>query len=202
MQLEVGKIYEGKVTGITKFGAFVELEPGTTGMVHISEIANTFVNEIREHISEGQMVKVKVLTVGNDGKISLSVKKAVEQPAGGERRPFNNNGPRPGGPPRNSGAPRPSGGAPRSAGGPPRSGGAPGNRNSSAAPKPPIGKSGRADPNLMDPMFFMAPAKPTSSSEQGFEDMLSKFKQKSEEKQGDLRRAIDGKRRSGPRRPR
>ena len=46
MQLEIGKIYDGKVTGITKFGAFVELEPGTTGMVHISEVANTFVNEI------------------------------------------------------------------------------------------------------------------------------------------------------------
>ena len=53
MQLEVGKIYEGKVTGITKFGAFVELEKGTTGMVHISEIANTYVSEIKDHITEG-----------------------------------------------------------------------------------------------------------------------------------------------------
>ncbi len=89
MQLDVGKIYEGKVTGITKFGAFVELEPGTTGMVHISEVANTFVNEIKDHLKEGQEVKVKVLSVGDDGKISLSIKKAVEAPP--QRREFNNN---------------------------------------------------------------------------------------------------------------
>lgn len=80
MQLDVGKIYEGKVTGITKFGAFVELEPGTTGMVHISEVANTFVSEIKDHLTEGQVVKVKVLAVGEDGKISLSIKKAADNP--------------------------------------------------------------------------------------------------------------------------
>jgi hypothetical protein len=65
MQLEVGKIYEGTVTGITKFGAFVELEKGTTGMVHISEVANTYVNDINEHITQGQQVKVKVLSLGD-----------------------------------------------------------------------------------------------------------------------------------------
>lgn len=75
MQLEVGKIYEGKVTGITKFGAFVELDKDTTGMVHISEVANTFVNEIKDHLTEGQTVKVKVLNLGDDGKISLSIKR-------------------------------------------------------------------------------------------------------------------------------
>ncbi len=81
MQLETGKIYEGKVTGITKFGAFVEIEPGTTGMVHISEIANTYVNEIKDHLTEGQTVKVKVLSVNGEGKISLSIKKAMDNPA-------------------------------------------------------------------------------------------------------------------------
>ncbi len=80
MQLEVGKIYEGKVTGITKFGAFVELDKDTTGMVHISEVANTFVNDIKDHITEGQSVKVKVLSVGEDKKISLSIKKALPAP--------------------------------------------------------------------------------------------------------------------------
>ena len=80
MQPEVGKIYEGKVTGITKFGAFVELEPGTTGMVHISEVANTFVNEIKDHLTEGQQVKVKVLGISEEGKISLSIKKALPPP--------------------------------------------------------------------------------------------------------------------------
>lgn len=92
MQLETGKIYEGKVTGITKFGAFVEIEPGTTGMVHISEVANTYVNEIKDHLTEGQTVKVKVLSVSNEGKISLSIKKALadQQPKKDHRR--NENG--------------------------------------------------------------------------------------------------------------
>lgn len=80
MQPEVGKIYEGKVTGITKFGAFVEIEPGVTGMVHISEVANTYVSEIKDHITEGQQVKVKVLGVSEEGKISLSIKKALPPP--------------------------------------------------------------------------------------------------------------------------
>ena len=85
MQLEVGAILEGKITGITKFGAFVELGEGKTGMVHISEVAPTFVKEITDFVSEGQTVKVKVLSVGEDGKISLSMKKAMETvPASGQ----------------------------------------------------------------------------------------------------------------------
>lgn len=85
MRLEVGKIYEGKVTGITKFGAFVDVvEDGkkVTGMVHISEIANTFVSEIKDHIQEGQTVKVKVLAVTDEGKTSMSIKKALPRPEG------------------------------------------------------------------------------------------------------------------------
>ena len=66
MQVEVGAVLEGKVTGITKFGAFVDLGEGKTGMVHISEVASTYVKEIRDFITEGQTVKVKVLTVGED----------------------------------------------------------------------------------------------------------------------------------------
>ncbi len=77
MQLEVGAVLEGKVTGITKFGAFVELPDKKTGMVHISEVASAYVKEIRDFITEGQVVKVKVLSIGDDGKISLSMKKAV-----------------------------------------------------------------------------------------------------------------------------
>lgn len=81
MQLEVGSIVEGKVTGITKFGAFVDLGEGKSGMVHISEVADVFVSEITEFLSEGQMVKVKVISIGDDGKISLSIKKATPKPA-------------------------------------------------------------------------------------------------------------------------
>ena len=87
MQLEVGAILEGKVTGITKFGAFVELEGGKTGMVHISEIAPTFVKEIRDFVTEGQMVKVKILSIGEDGKISLSIKRAKEPSAAAPEKP-------------------------------------------------------------------------------------------------------------------
>ena len=71
MQLEVGAVLEGKVTGITKFGAFVELPGGKTGMVHISEIAPTFVKEIRDYVTENQMVKVKILNISEEGKVSL-----------------------------------------------------------------------------------------------------------------------------------
>lgn len=87
MQLAVGNIVEGKVTGITKFGAFVELPGGKTGMVHISEVANTYVNEIRDHVTENQTVKVKVLNITEEGKISLSIKRAMDRPAPAERRP-------------------------------------------------------------------------------------------------------------------
>ena len=88
MQLEVGAILEGKITGITKFGAFVELGEGKTGMVHISEVAPTFVKEITDYVQEGQTVKVKVLSVGNDGKVSLSIKKAMETaPSSAPRAP-------------------------------------------------------------------------------------------------------------------
>ena len=87
MQPEVGKIYEGKVTGITKFGAFVELEPNVSGMVHISEVANTFVSEIKDHLTEGQVVKVKVLGISEDGKISLSIKKSLPAPPKKDMRP-------------------------------------------------------------------------------------------------------------------
>ena len=78
MQLEVGNILEGKVTGITKFGAFVQLSGGRTGMVHISEVSNAYVKEISDHLSENDAVKVKVLSISEDGKISLSIKRCLE----------------------------------------------------------------------------------------------------------------------------
>ena len=80
MQLEVGAIVEGKVTGFTAFGAFVDLEDGKKGMVHISEVALEFVKDIKDHLTVGQAVKVKVISIAEDGKISLSIKKAMEQP--------------------------------------------------------------------------------------------------------------------------
>lgn len=81
MQLEVGSIVEGKVTGISKFGAFVELPGGKTGMVHISEVSSTYVKEITDHLKENQVVKVKILSISDEGKISLSIKKCQEAEA-------------------------------------------------------------------------------------------------------------------------
>ena len=78
MQLKVGDIVEGKITGITNFGLFVDIGEGKSGMVHISEVARTYVNDIREHFKENDEVKAKVLTVSDEGKISLSIKRALE----------------------------------------------------------------------------------------------------------------------------
>jgi len=78
MGLDVGMIVTGKVTGIKKFGAFVSLEDGKSGLVHISEVANTYVEDISEHLTDGQEVKVKVLAIDENGRINLSIKKAEE----------------------------------------------------------------------------------------------------------------------------
>ncbi len=75
MDLTVGAIVEGKVKSITKFGAFVALPDGKTGMVHISEIAHAYVSDIHEHLTEGQVVKVMVIAIDPTGKINLSIKK-------------------------------------------------------------------------------------------------------------------------------
>ena len=77
MQSLVGEIYEGKVTGLTAFGAFVKMSNGESGMVHISEVAATYVKEISEFLTEGQDVKVKVLAINEKNKISLSIKQAL-----------------------------------------------------------------------------------------------------------------------------
>ncbi|HHV31739.1 S1 RNA-binding domain-containing protein [Caproiciproducens sp. LBM24188] len=134
MQLEVGTVLEGKVTGITKFGAFVELPGGKTGMVHISEVAPTFVKEIRDFVTENQTVKVKIMSISEDGKVSLSMKKAITPP--------------------------PRGTAPASAPG------RPGNYEWQAR----------------------------KNESMNFEDMMSKFKQASDEKMSDLKKCMDSKR--------
>ncbi|MGN1001523.1 MAG: S1 RNA-binding domain-containing protein [Oscillospiraceae bacterium] len=94
MQLEVGSVLEGKVTGITKFGAFVALPGGKSGLVHISEVANTYVNDIHEHLSDGQAVKVKIIGITPEGKINLSIKKVEEAPARENRPPRREERPR------------------------------------------------------------------------------------------------------------
>ena len=109
MEFGVGSILEGKVTGITKFGAFVSLPEGKSGLVHISEIAYSYVNDVKDHLTEGQEVKVKVIGIDDSNRINLSIKKAMDPP------------PRPAG--------RPAG---------PRSGGRQGGFSRGAAPKEPV----------------------------------------------------------------
>lgn len=85
MSIEVGSKVQGKVTGITNFGAFVELPDGKTGLVHISEVADNYVKDINDHLKVGDVVEVKVMNVEADGKIGLSIRKAKPQAERPER---------------------------------------------------------------------------------------------------------------------
>ena len=85
MPMEVGKVIEGKVAGIANFGAFIRLPDGKIGLVHISEIADEYVKNINSYLKENQSVKVKVISVDEDGKISLSIKKANDEGSQGAK---------------------------------------------------------------------------------------------------------------------
>lgn len=160
MQLEVGEILEGKVTGVLKFGAFVDLGGGKSGMVHISEVAPTYVNDIKEHITEGQTVKVKIIGIADDGKISLSIKKAMQpQQQGGARRDKKPRGDF-SGKDKDSEPPRP--------------------RHS--APKKPVK---REQPTIEELEYAYEPK--SAVTDAGFEDMLSKFKMSSEDRMSGLK---------------
>ena len=102
MEFGVGSILDGKVTGITKFGAFVALPEGKSGLVHISEIAYSYVNQVSDHLKEGQEVKVKVIGIDQANRINLSIKQ-VEPPPQRPARPAG------GGRPHQSGGSRPMG---------------------------------------------------------------------------------------------
>lgn len=105
MSLEVGAIVEGEVTGITNFGAFVQLPEGKVGLIHISEVSNVYVKDVHDFLKEHDKVKVKVLSVDDRGKIGLSIKQLTPSPANPQPRPQrpqndnrerrNNNGMRP-----------------------------------------------------------------------------------------------------------
>ena len=86
MELTVGAVLEGKVKSITNFGAFIALPDNQTGMVHISEVANTYVSDIRQHLTEGRDVKVMVLSVDGN-KVNLSIKRLEAKPQRNNFRP-------------------------------------------------------------------------------------------------------------------
>lgn len=81
MSLEVGAIVEGEVTGITNFGAFVQLPEGKVGLIHISEVSNVYVKDVHDFLKEHDKVKVKVLSIDDRGKIGLSIKQLTPPPA-------------------------------------------------------------------------------------------------------------------------
>ena len=85
MELTVGAVLEGKVKSITNFGAFIALPDNKTGMVHISEIANAYVSDIRQHLTEGQDVKGMVIAIDPAGKINLSMKRLEPKPQNADR---------------------------------------------------------------------------------------------------------------------
>ena len=91
MTIEVGNVFEGRVTGVKPFGAFVALPEGRVGMVHISEVSNEFVQDIAAVLHDGDTVKVQVISIAPDGKIALSMKRLLPRPA------HENRGPRAGG---------------------------------------------------------------------------------------------------------
>ena len=169
MAIEVGNVFEGRVTGVKPFGAFVALPEGRVGMVHISEVSNEFVQDIAAVLHDGDTVKVQVINVAPDGKIALSIKRLLPPPP---RQPREGRGPRPG-------APRDGGrsGAPRGAGRPPREGGR--------------GPARAAAPRVWQPK---APARSDNLS---FEDMMSRFKSQSEEKMADLDHETNNRRGGG-----
>jgi S1 RNA binding domain protein len=103
LAIEVGNVFEGRVTGVKPFGAFVALPEGGTGMVHISEVSNEFVQDIAAVLHIGDTVKVQVINVAPDGKIALSIKRLLPPPP---RQPREGRGPAGGARP---GAPRPGG---------------------------------------------------------------------------------------------
>ncbi len=157
-EIEVGAILEGKVTGITKFGAFVALPEGKSGLVHISEIAYSYVSDVSEHLAEGQDVKVKIISIDDNNRINLSIKRALPPPP---RPAFNNGrGPRPQGD--RSGFHGPSDRGPR-------------------PPRAPFGASSEDRP--AQPPRAPRPPRPAAPKEpKTFDDMLKQFMSDSDSK--------------------
>ncbi len=86
-EVEIGKVYEGPVTKILDFGALINLLPGKDGLLHISQIAHERVEKVTDYLTEGQIVKVKVLETDEKGRVKLSMKALAERPAGISDRP-------------------------------------------------------------------------------------------------------------------
>ncbi|MFC5648912.1 S1 domain-containing RNA-binding protein [Paenibacillus solisilvae] len=188
MAIEVGAKLEGKVTGITHFGAFVDLSGGVTGLVHISEIADNYVKDVKDHLKLEDVVTVKVINVDKDGKIGLSIKQAIDRPEGSAppaRERSSDRGPGGGGFNRTGGGPSGGGGGFNRAGGDRGPGGGGGggfNRaggGGGGGGGRPFNKAGGGKP---------AYGKPT------FEDKVSRFLKDSEERASSIKKNTESKR--------
>ena len=153
MKPEKGSIYEGKITSITNFGAFVSLPEGPDGLVHISEVADGFVKDINELYTVGQSVKVKVVSISDNGKVALSIKQAQPKAAPAEK-------------PQAQSKAKPQGER------------RPPQRKQPAPQKP------KFNPNVPPEEYW----EEQISTNQGFEDMMNKFKKSSQDKFSDLKR--------------
>ena len=91
----MGKVFTGKVTGITKFGAFVTIAPGKSGLVHISEIANSYVNNVSDYLTAGQEVSVKIIGIDENGRINFSIKQAAPKEEKPQQKPASRTAPPP-----------------------------------------------------------------------------------------------------------
>lgn len=165
MAIELGSKLEGKVTGITNFGAFVELPDGITGLVHISEIADNYVKDVNEHLKVNDTVTVKVINVDKDGKIGLSIRKAVDKPEPvREERPARESG----------------GGFQRREGGEQRGGGRPGGFSGK-----PGGFGGKPGGGFGSKPSYAKPS---------FDDKLTRFLKDSEERISSIKKNTESKR--------
>ncbi len=173
MAIEVGNVFEGRVTGVKPFGAFVALPEGRVGMVHISEVSNEYVQDIATVLHDGDTVKVQVINVAPDGKIALSIKRLLPPP------------PRPAGRDRD---PRPGGARPNG----PREGGHFGGQRGGRPPR----EGGRGPAREAAPRVWQ-PKAPAKSDNLSFEDMMSRFKSQSEEKMADLDHETNNRRGGG-----
>ncbi len=152
MKPEIGQIYEGKITSITNFGAFVSLPEGPDGMVHISEISDRFIKNIQDVCKVGDVVKVKVISIAENGKIALSIKKANPPAPQDKDKDFK-----------------------------PQPQRKPARKPQEAKKTPP-------------PVFYPDGVwEETVSSDQNFEDMMSKFKKSSQDRMSDLKRGGEGR---------
>jgi S1 RNA binding domain protein len=173
MAIEVGAKLEGKVTGITHFGAFVDLSGGVTGLVHISEIADNYVKDVKDHLKLDDVVTVKVINVDKDGKIGLSIKQAIDRPEGSA-------------PPQRE---RGQGGFNRPAGG---GGGGGFNRQGGGGGGGGFNRTGGGGGGGGRP-FKPSSGKP-SYGKPSFEDKMSRFLKDSEERISSLKKNTEGKR--------